>query len=260
MFLINNLKNKDFNLFNLIKKKKIKALFKRKELVIIPVGFRCYTREKTSELFGVQLPALPFTTGFFSPDGIVNVLENKKIELTYPIINENHCVAKKYENFIDTKRGKGIKFISSNYEEINSLAIDRSQKNINQLLDSTYGYYTLDNKNKFVLAHYNWHTFASEEKSKGVYDIAENIKTINDMFNRRIKRLFDICNDAKYILLTYSNHQNYNFLYIDDDIYELSNFDIIIDKFQNIFKKKIIFINLDDKKSLKNIKFFDLFD
>ena len=99
----------------------------------------------------------------------------------------------------------------------------RDIKNINKYLDSTFGYYTLDLDNEFVLAHYNWHIFADKDKLKGIYDPILNIKNINNILNRRIERMLNKCNTAKYILLIFGEAQEYKYMMIDDCHFDLED-------------------------------------
>ncbi|EAI9961182.1 hypothetical protein C5441_07765 [Campylobacter coli] len=148
----------------------------------------------------------------------------------------------KYEYYKDENIGLGIKFQTSSYEEINKLALSRKDPTINILLDSTFGYYTLDLKHKFVLAHYNWHKFADRKLSKGIVDSKANIKNIEDTLNRRIERMHDLINKSEYILGIYFNNQNYKYMMIDDIIYSLEDFDSLINLLNKLFpSKKVIF-------------------
>lgn len=226
---------------------KLKEIFDSGELVIIPAGFRCQTKMSIDSQLGLKQASLPFDSGFFSPYSVDLVLKNKKIELSYPEENnKTHNVCIKLENYNDSSLGKGIKFERATYDEINQLAKDKNQKDINCYLDSTFGFYTLDNKNKFVLAHYNWHHFSDGVKSKGIYDRSINISNINDILNKRITRMFELCHKAKYVIFAFGEFQDYKYMAIDNDIYPLNDFNLLSKTALDIFGNKCLVTNFSD--------------
>lgn len=214
---------------------KLNEMIAKGELAIIPIGFRCYTKQFIRKYLKIKQKSLPFDSGFFPVSSIISVLNEPIINLKFPDENcDTHTVCIKQRMHEDILHGKGIRFQKSTYDEINSLAIDKDIPNINKYLDNTYGYYTLDIKHNFVLAHYNWHVFSNPSKSKGITDPSINIKNINDMMNRRIKRMFDMCNAAKYIFFIF-NEENYNYMLIDDNYFDLHDLtelkNVVNDKF-----------------------------
>ena len=234
--------------------KKVKTLFESGELVIIPAGFRCNTKMNILKNLGLKQASLPFDSGFFSPFSVASILKNKKVQLNYSQENNStHNVCIKFENYKDVNLGKGIKFNKSTYDEINRLAKDKNQDNINCYLDSTFGFYTLDNKNKFVLAHYNWHQFANEEVSKGIYDTSINISNINNILNKRIERMFFLCNKAKYVIFAFGEFQNYKYMAIDDDVYDLHDFNYLSETAIGIFGEKCLVTNLSEINTAKKL-------
>ncbi|WP_221798460.1 hypothetical protein [Oceanobacter mangrovi] len=200
---------------------KLKELLETGEVVIIPVGFRCHTKMMIKNKLGYTQPSLPFDSGFFPPVSVASIFRNPEVSMSYD--DESHAVCKKYEAFQDSERGKGIKFETSSYDEINSLVKSVEGAEINQYLDSTFGYYTLDKEHNFVLAHYNWHELASDEKSKGIRVPEGNIPLINTMFNKRIERMLEMCVKAKHIFFVYLI-QNGSYLKLDDTFYDLADF------------------------------------
>jgi len=231
---------------------KLKKLIAEGELAIIPTGFRCHTKLNLFDDLRLSQATMPFDNGFFPPHSIANILENEEIDLHFPDPNGTHKVCIKQEGFEDDRLGKGIRFQSAEYAEINALAADKNHPDINSYLDSTYGYYTLDVKNKYVLAHYNWHQFASEKHTKGVYDTAANIAKINGMMNKRIRKMIDLCQAAKYAVFVVGEFQGFEYMMIDDIAYSLNDFDrltsVINDKFQSqCFIKKYPEIETADK-------------
>lgn len=234
----------------------LRRLIATEELAIIPCGLRCFTAGQIGKHLGIKQPSLPFNSGFFSPSSVANVIKNREIRLSYPdkdIKTHNVCI--KEENSLDEVHGLGIKFTSSTYNEINDLASSKEAMGINKLLDSTFAYYTLDMKNGYVLAHYNWHVFASKEKSNGIYDVAENIQLINETMNRRIERMFKLCDSAKNVLFVFYNGQNYNYMKVDDTFYFLNDFTYLNKVLKERFGNKsraILFSDIDTPKKLLN--------
>jgi len=161
----------------------------------------------------------------------------------------SHTVCIKNENYTDSKFGLGIKFETSTYDEINNLAKSKTQKDINKYLDSTFGYYTLDIKHGYVLAHYNWHDFADTAHSKGCTEPEYNLIKISELLNKRIERLVNICRKAKNIILVYDETQGYNFMAIDDAYFSLNDLDLIKAAVKDKFNAKSIVIKSEDIKS-----------
>lgn len=225
---------------------KLRDMIKAGEIAIIPAGFRCYTREHIRKKFKFNQPSMPFNSGFFSPSSIASIIRNPIINLKYPENTLTHSVCIKYENHMDSALGRGIKFQKSSYAEINSLATSRDLMGINKYLDHTYGYYTLDMQHNFVLAHYNWHVFATQSKSKGIYDPNINIENINKTLNRRIQRMFDLCNSSKYVFFVVGEFQKYNYMMIDDKYFDLHNFSELADTVKSAFNTKCFVTSFAD--------------
>lgn len=223
--------------------------------MIIPVGFRCFTKSKIKEYLGVELKkSYPFDNGFFPPISIARVLTNKKVDLNFDQPKPNHTVCIKYENYNDPIFGYGIKFDVSTYEEIDSAAASRDMEDINKYLDSSFGYYTLDTENEFILAHYNWHIFASDNKPERIYDPIANINKINDILNRRLDRLFEKCNAAKYILFVFGETQGYRHMMIDDHHFDLDDLSPIEKVAREMFPDSSVFVKkLDDVNSPQKV-------
>lgn len=99
-------------------------------------------------------------------------------------------------------------------------------------------YYTLDLQHNFVLAHYNWHQFADLSLSKGIIEPKVNLGNINIILNRRINRMFDICNSAKYILFVFGEYQQYNCMAIDEHSLYLHDLQEIKAAVQTTFSAK----------------------
>lgn len=225
-------------------KARLQELVSSGDIAIIPIGFRCYTKTIIREKLGLKLQAsLPFDSGFFSPSAVASVLAKPKIELSFGGGDENHAVCIKTEKNNDNEYGLGIKFESSTYEHINSIATSRSVPNINKYLDSTFGFYTLDIKHKFVLAHYNWHPLASEEKSKGVVEPKENLQTINLIMERRIERMMQMIDKAKHVFFVFGENQKYKYIQIDSVFYDVNNFEELHSVCTTKFGDKFTIVN-----------------
>ncbi len=207
-------------------RKKLKELVISGDIAIIPIGFRCYTNKFIVDKLGTRTQeSLPFDSGFFSPHAVASVLQTPHIYMSIDGVDENHSVCIKTENYKNINYGLGIKFESSTYKHVNSIATSKNIPKINQYLDSTFGYYTLNIKHQFVLAHYNWHPLSSNDKSKGIVDPKENLKTINLIMKRRISRMMDKINKSKHVIFVFGESQKYQYLQIDQTYYNLSDFD-----------------------------------
>ena len=53
------------------------------DLAVIPIGFRCFTKIKLRELYGIDQATLPFDNGFFSPHSIASVFNSPVININY---------------------------------------------------------------------------------------------------------------------------------------------------------------------------------
>jgi hypothetical protein len=233
---------------------KLNELFDSGELAIIPAGFRCQTKAEVTKFLGLKQVSFPFDSGFFPPNSVANIIINRKIELKYPDQdNKTHRVCIKLNKNYDDIYGFGIKFITSSYEDINNYSIDKNSPDINKYLDSTFGYYTLDVSNRFVLAHYNWHKYSDVEKSKGIYDTKENIENLNLMLNKRIERMFQICDDAKYVIFTLHNPQGFRYMAIDDEIHNLNDLVYLNKVVKERFGAKALVIDFSEINSAKKL-------
>jgi len=227
---------------------KLSKLMISGQVAIIPVGFRCHTKGRLYSKLGIVQASLPFDNGFFTPHAVGNILRKQHIDLKFnDKLSQTICI--KNENFTDNKFGLGIKFETSTYDEINNLAKSKQQNDINKYLDSTFGYYTLDKKNDYVLAHYNWHEFADINHSNGHTEPEYNLIKINELLNRRIQRLINICEKAKIIFFIYDENQGYNYMAINDTYFRLKDLSPIESAANDKFKAKSIIIKLKDIKS-----------
>ncbi len=218
------------------------------QVAIIPVGFRCYTKGKLYSKLGISQASLPFDNGFFTPHSVGEILRKQHIELKFND-KSSQTVCIKNERYPDRKRGLGIKFETSTYDEINNLVKSENQKDLNKYLDSSFCYYTLDIKNEYVLAHYNWHKFADIEDSNGHTEPEYNLVKINELLNKRIQRLVNMCENAKFIFFVYDETQGYNFMAINDTYFSLTNLGPIKAAARDKFKAKSIVIQSKDIKS-----------
>jgi hypothetical protein len=205
---------------------KLRKLYSSGELIIIPIGFRCYTKQEVYNHLGLTNKfSYPFDSGFFPPESVASVLERQEIHLDYDALPPNHSICIKTEGYNDSDFGNGIKFQESSYGEVGEQVTDPGDKKIDSYLDSTYGYYTLDKLNKYVLAHYNWHSYASNLDPTRKFQPAQNLAKINDNLNRRMQRLIKDCQSAKHLIFVFSNRQNYNYMMINDEVLSLRDLD-----------------------------------
>lgn len=206
---------------------RLQGLVQSGALAIVPAGFRCHTKTRLAEAVGLRQASLPFDSGFFPPASIARLLETRHVALDFPDPDQiTHRICTKHE---DVRRGdrRGILFRSSSYAEIDAQAQARDQPRINSLLDAGFAYYTLDRRHGFVLAHYNWHRFASDRHSKGICDPAVNIPGINRMLTMRLARMIEMCSRAQSVLFVLGEFQNFDFMAVEDEIHELDDLDPI---------------------------------
>lgn len=234
------------------KERYLQEMINTGSLVFLPIGFRCHTMIRFKEKVRINQKSTVFTNGFFPPDSIISVFKNPKFSLEFSD-PKTHAVCIKHEHYEDPELGIGIKFNKTTYDYINSIATDKNTKEINKYLDSTYGYYTLVKEHGFVLAHYNWHKHASQTKSKGIYNPKDNLQNINDIMNRRVARMIDECNNAKYIVCLYYENQGYNFMMIDNQIHYLNKYNKIMLLLEEMFTAKIILMNVSNIVSANEI-------
>jgi len=71
------------------------------------------------------------------------------------------------------------------------------------------GYYTLDERHQHILAHYNWHALSGRPS-----DLNENLQAINQILNRRLRRLLSTLEQCRSALLVI-DHNGYQFLTLD---------------------------------------------
>jgi hypothetical protein len=201
---------------------KLLSLLGSGDIAIIPIGFRCHTKMMLKDKLGFSQASLPFDSGFFSPHSVASIFESPRIEMIFSD-EKTQTVCEKYENYNEESKGKGIKFELSSYQKIDDIVSSKNMPRINQYLDSTFGYYTLDKKHKFILAHYNWHAFSEDVKSKGVRNPEDNLTLINEMLQSRIERMLELCHRAKYIFFVYLN-QNGDYIKIGDEFFDLTDY------------------------------------
>ena len=207
------------------KELQLQELVDKGEIAIIPIGLRCYTARMIKNRLGVSQNSLPFNSGFFSPHSVASVLEKPEIEMDLEGFGKNHLVCTKNENYFDEVHGLGINFESSTYEKINEIVENGVDPNSPiRYLDSTFAYFTLDMKHNFVLAHYNWHHLSDPVKSNGITDPRLNLININNLFNRRIKRMMASIEKAKHVFFVFGENQNYKYIKIDRSYYDLTDF------------------------------------
>lgn len=117
---------------------------------------------------------------------------------------------------------------------------------INRYLDSTFGYYTLDLEHKFVLAHYNWHEFADVSKSKGITDPSINLQNVNELLEKRLTRMFDLCDHADHVFFIFGEFQKYKYMQVGDEFADLHDFSELEAALTERFGDKFNVLNLDE--------------
>lgn len=254
MFIKNKLSQYEKNL-DIKYKKKINELVKSGKVTIIPIGFRCYTKDWIKNNLGVTQESQPFDVGFFSPYAVSSILESQDF---FKHGYSSHSVCIKNEEYHDKTKGKGIHFKTTTYEDIDKKIESTKSNSLHKFLDSTYGYYTLDNHHKFVLAHYNWHKFASHNKSNGVSHPKENLPKIKKLLSRRFSRMKEKIEKSQLVVFIYMNKKDNNYIKIDDDYYYLNNLEIIKKSFTRSFEKELILVDVSEENEIDPKTLIDL--
>lgn len=232
---------------------RLTKMIKDGNVAIIPIGFRCHTAMAIKVKLGISQPSLPFNSGFFSPHSVARLLTEQKVDLNYHDNGATHTVCTKTESNIDSIHGRGIKFETKGYDYINDAAKSRDQENINHYLDSTFGYYTLDRNCNYVLAHYNWHSFSDDRKSKGITDPAINLRETSEILSKRIDRMMRLCNKAEHIFFIFYESQKYNYIQIDNEYYFLDDFSEVREVCDKFFGDKYTLVRLSDINSVSDL-------
>lgn len=196
-------------------------------------GLRCRTRTEMTTRYNIKQPSLPFDSGFFPCDSIINFL--KAPELNISVNNTSPCI--KYEQTRDQKTNlMGTRFVKTSYDAIDEYITNNGYSN--KYLDYTKGYYTSLDDYGIVLAHYNWHPSSEEH----ITNPEENVDIMNKLLNRRRDRLFELIDQADIMSIYY--FRNAAFMEIDDNRFELDE-DSVRLKLLNYFKdKQVNFIRI----------------
>lgn len=210
------------------------------DLAIVSAGFRCFTKTELTKQLGIKQESLAFDSGFFPPVTVARMLDNDVIN---PTAGHTACI--KTENFQHQDMGLGIKFEPSTYAEIDALATAPNMPGINSYLDNTFGYYTLDKANGYVLAHYNWHRFGAGKGGR-VHNVTANIKAIGELLTKRLNRIKQKCRDADKVLMVVGETQGYRHMTIGDHHFALDDFVPIMEAANRQFGSKCRVVSLDD--------------
>jgi len=210
------------------------------ELAIVSAGFRCFTKTELIRQLGIQQESLAFDSGFFPPQAVARMLESDTIDLT-----PGHTACIKTENYQDAQLGKGIRFERSTYAKVDQLATDPAMRGLNHYLDTTFGYYTVDEANGYILAHYNWHRFGAGKGGR-VHDVPGNIVKIGAMLTKRLDRIKQKCRDARAVLMVVGETQGYDYMMIDDAVFPLGETGPVDDACKKLFGAKCQMVTLAD--------------
>lgn len=141
----------------------------------------------------------------------------------------------KQEGF-QCKGERGVYFKTCTYEEINEYITKNGYDN--HYLDRTSGYYTYLKDYDCVLAHYNWHPLSRQEVTNPV----ENLKIMEETFNRRLKRLLQMIRKGQHLHIFWHTNKREQFLRINNKSYDLNK--TVVERklisFFSIWKKKQI--------------------
>ena len=209
----------------------IRRLAESGDIAIIPIGFRCYTKNKIQNCLGFSQPTLPFDNGFFSPDSVANVFLEPSFSLSVEDPS-SFALCEKNENFYLKGYGFGVAFSTRDIDFLDhSISSTVNSIERNRFLDSTRAYYTFIPKHGFVLAHYNWH----KSSAKYFGSLESSFDEINSIYTRRIQRMFELCKKAKYVLFVYDESDS-SFLSVDSAVSDLSSFS----RFHHIISKVLV--------------------
>lgn len=155
------------------------------EIIHIPCGFRCYTKEEMIKRFGIQQASLPFDYGFFTPRSIINFLESETCEFNL------HNTSPVTKNWSD----QGLDFETTSYEKINdcvgytnSGSVVPHFPGIGRYFHDARrapGYYTLCKDYGFVMSN-NIHPPWSKHYTTG---LEQDFKNLTSIMSRRKIRL-----------------------------------------------------------------------
>jgi len=154
------------------------------EIIHIPCGFRCHTKEVMRERFGIQQASLPFDYGFFTPRSIINFLESETCEFNL------HNTSPVTKNFT----AHGFDFETTSYEKINDYVGYGSVESFDTLPGygrylhpdkNAPGYYILCKDYGFVMSNYI-HPPWSKHYTSG---LEQDFKNLTSIMNRRKIRL-----------------------------------------------------------------------
>jgi hypothetical protein len=208
----------------------------------IPVGYRCYTNIDLRK-YNLITESLPFGVGFFPPQSIASILKNPNMDL---LLDDK----KEPKNFTFSKRtqdGKSFKIISESEIEIQLKTGDEDR-----LLDGEGGHYTLQTEHNFVLAHYLWHKSSDKYKTnyRNIVDI------VSSMFQRRLKRLTELCESHKNKIFVYYHHQSNPSVKINNVEYDLTDMDVLKNQLNESFGENTLLCFSNFKKKNENGIFY----
>jgi hypothetical protein len=188
------------------------------QIAIIPAGFRCYTKQRIRSLLGLSQASFPFDSGFFPPNAIASMIREPEIALNAEIPG-SYALCIKDDPVRAENGAKGIHFTRTTQHELDQQvqACSHQKTALNRYLDSTMGYYTLDERHQHILAHYNWHALSGRPS-----DLNENLQAINQILNRRLNRLFrtlEQCQSALFVV----DHSGYQVLTVDQTHYSITD-------------------------------------
>lgn len=230
---------------------------KLNDCCFIAVGYRCFTAAFMKiKKHNLVFETLPFDNGFFPPQSIASILKCGNMNLLLDDEKEpkNFSFCKKYgePNF----RNRFLSTEGKSFQVISEIEIDEQLKSgyDNKLLDHLRGYYVLNEDHDYVLAHYLWHK--SSEKYKTNY--RNKIDIISSMFQRRLKRLNEICAGHKNKFFIHYHYQPYNSVRIRDIEYDLTDMDILKNQLTESFGENTLLCFSNFKKKNENgIFYFD---
>lgn len=159
---------------------------------------------------------------------------------------KDYRVCIKDEYIEDSGGSMCIRFQESSYAEIDERISHPGQPNINRFLDSTFGYYTLDTRHGYVLAHYNWHKFACGIKGDRPESSKSWLKGAEQIMNRRLSRLDTMCRTARSILCVHDKLPSLKTLKIGPVDYQLSSHNEVEKVFEKRYSKHARLIAITD--------------
>lgn len=212
----------------------------------IPVGYRCNTAQILKK-FKLMTKSLPFDTGYFPPESVARVIKSQNMQLVYD----------KHGKFGNVKLceiipGGGFKTTTEN--KLHKKIEDEGPSI--KLLGGNGGYYSCHTEHYYMLAHYLWHESSPIYKT----DYKNVILEVSEMFQRRLKRVNELCNtyNNRFFIYYIGVPAPVNTLTIDNVDHDLTDMSLLKNQLNESFGENTLLCFTHNKKIDTNgIFYFD---